>query len=91
MFHRIQQGRFHLHIVSVCISLQNSANLSSALMLFNVLMDIAAGIDLQQQKATFFADTHTQAISMLEQIATQHQANYELELLVLHEFEPSFR
>ena len=53
-------------------------------------------IDLQLPKTTFFAHAHTKVGSMLKQIATQHQAKYELELvhtcvLVLHEFEPSFR
>ena len=39
------------------------------------------GIGRQQQKAPFFAHPHTQTVSMLEQIAIQHQAKYELELL----------
>ena len=60
----------------LCTSLQNKAKLSSALMLFNVLMLIAAGDRHSAAETTFFADTHTQAVSMPEQIATQHQAKY---------------
>ena len=43
----------------LCTSLQNKANLSSALMLFNVLMVIAAGDRPSAAETTFFADTHS--------------------------------
>ena len=52
------------------------SKLSSALILFNILMVIAAGDIPSAAEPTFFADKHTQAVSMPEQIATQHQAKY---------------
>ena len=100
VFHRIQRGRLHLAgkrrrrgsigafmrlcSVSVVTSLQNSANLSSALMLFNVLMVMTASDRPSAAESDFLCrhtHIHTQTVSMQEQIATQHQAKKELELL----------
>ena len=63
--------------------LQNTANLSSALVVFNGMMAMAArdrpsGFSCRKRLSL---QTHTQSVSMLEHIAAQHQAKCELELL----------
>ena len=66
---------------SVVTSLQNIAHIiigSHALQ----CSDRYAARD-RPSKATFFADTHNQPVTMLEQIATQHQAKYELEIALV--------
>ena len=66
----------HWSIHEMMYIFTEQSKLSSALMLFNVLMVIAAGDIPSAAETTFFADTHTQAVSVPKQIATQHQAKY---------------
>ena len=62
--------------VSVVTSSQNSANVSLALMLSNVLMVMTASEKTFscRKRLSLQTNTHTQAATMLEQIATQHQS-----------------
>ena len=91
----VRTGSFtRLFSAGVVIYFQNNANLSSALMFFNVLMVMAARAAPSAAESDFLC-THTQAVSMLEKIATQHQTNKNLNccmcIPVLHKFQPSFR
>ena len=113
VFHRIQRGRLHLAgkrrhrgsigafmrlcSVSVVTSLQNSSNLSSALMLFNVLMVMTASDRPSAAESDFLCrHTHTHTLKLTVcrsrlQPNTKPKKNSNWCMCVLHEFEPPFR